>query len=122
MALAKGEPMRKRMVVMLVSVVAFLGAIGTVKFKQIQAGAGMAASFEPPPEAVATSVAREEQWPATIAAIGTVTAVHGVTVSADLPGIVEAINFDSGRTVTAGETLVRLDTRQERAQLAAAEA
>jgi len=114
--------MRKRMVVMLVAVVLFLGAIGTVKFRQIQAGAAMAASFQPPPEAVTTIVARQEQWPATIAAIGTVAAVQGVTVSADLPGIVEAITFDSGRTVAAGQMLVRLDARQEKAQLAAAEA
>jgi membrane fusion protein, multidrug efflux system len=114
--------MRKRMVVMLVSVVAFLGAIGTVKFKQIQAGAAMAASFQPPPEAVTTIVARQDEWPATIAAIGSVAAVHGVTVSVDLPGIVESISFDSGRTVSTGEMLLRLDTRQERAQLTAAEA
>jgi membrane fusion protein (multidrug efflux system) len=114
--------MRKRMVIMLAAVVGFLAVIGTVKFKQIQAGAAMAASFQPPPEAVTTIVARQEQWPSTIAAIGTVAAVHGVTVSADLPGIVEAITFDSGRTVAAGDLLLRLDTRQERAQLTAAEA
>ena len=114
--------MRKRMIVMLVAVALFLGAIGTVKFRQIQAGAAQAASFQPPPEAVTTIVAREAQWPATIGAIGTVEAVHGVTVSADLSGIVEAITFESGRTVQSGELLVRLDTRQERAQLAAAEA
>ena len=77
--------MRKRMVIMLVAVFGFLGAIGTVKFKQIQAGAAQAASFQPPPETVTTIVARQEQWPATIGAIGTVAAVHGVTVSADRP-------------------------------------
>jgi membrane fusion protein (multidrug efflux system) len=71
---------------------------------------------------VTTIVARQEQWPATIAAIGTVAAVHGVTVSVDLSGIVDSITFDSGRTVSKGETLLRLDTRQERAQLTAAEA
>ena len=49
-------------------------------------------------------------------------AVRGVTLSADLPGVVEALNFDSGRAVREGELLVRLDARQERAQLAAAEA
>lgn len=114
--------MRKRMIVMLVAVAALLGTIGTVKFRQIQAGAAMAASFQPPPEAVTTIVARQERWPATIAAIGTVAAVQGVTVSADLPGIVEAITFDSGRTVSSGQMLVRLDARQERAQLTAAEA
>jgi membrane fusion protein (multidrug efflux system) len=67
-------------------------------------------------------VARQEQWPSTLHAIGTVAAVHGVTVSADLPGVVDTIAFESGREVRAGELLASLDTRQERAQLAAAEA
>jgi membrane fusion protein (multidrug efflux system) len=114
--------MTKRMIVMLLAVAAFLGAIGTVKLKQIQAGAAMAASFQPPPEAVTTVVAREDRWPTTVTAIGSVAAVRGVTVSADLPGIVESISFDSGRVAEAGEVLVRLDAKQERAQLAAAEA
>ena len=114
--------MSKRMVVMLVVVAAFVATVGGVKFRQIRSGIAQAASFQPPPEAVTTSVARQEEWPATLQAIGTATAVHGVTVTADLSGIVEAITFDSGRTVQAGEVLVRLDTRQEQAQLAAAEA
>lgn len=114
--------MRKRMIIMLASVAAVLGGLGTVKFMQIKAGAAQAASFQPPPEAVTTIVARQEDWPTSIPAIGTVVAVHGVTVSADLPGIVEAITFESGRTVAAGDLLVSLDTRQERAQLTAAEA
>ena len=114
--------MAKRMIVMLVAVAAFLGAIGTVKFRQIQAAVAQASSFQPPPEAVTTVVARKAEWPASLGAIGTVTAARGVTVSADLPGIVETIEFDSGRAVRAGEVLVRLDTRQEKAQLAAAEA
>jgi membrane fusion protein, multidrug efflux system len=54
--------------------------------------------------------------------IGTATAVQGVTVSADLPGTVARIAFDSGKSVSAGDVLVELDTRQERAQLAAMEA
>jgi membrane fusion protein (multidrug efflux system) len=51
-----------------------------------------------------------------------VTAVQGVTVSADLPGIVARITFESGMHVQEGDVLVELDTRQEQAQLAAAEA
>jgi membrane fusion protein, multidrug efflux system len=113
--------MRKRMVVMLVAVAAFLAAIGGVKFRQIQAGMAMAASFQPPPEAVTTMKAPREEWPAALTAIGTVAAARGVTVSADLPGVVEAITFDSGLAVREGQVLVRLDTRQERAQLTAAE-
>jgi membrane fusion protein (multidrug efflux system) len=108
------------MIIMLSAVAVFLGIIGTVKLRQIQAGAAMAASFQPPPEAVTTTVARQDEWPARLSAIGSVAAVRGVTVSADLSGIVEAITFDSGRPVAAGAVLVRLDTKQEKAQLAAA--
>jgi membrane fusion protein, multidrug efflux system len=113
---------KKRMIVMLAAVALFITAIGFVKYKQIQTAVAQASSFQPPPEAVTTVVAKQERWPAELSAIGTVEAVHGVTVSADLPGIVDTITFDSGRTVREGEVLVQLDTRQERAQLAAAEA
>jgi membrane fusion protein, multidrug efflux system len=114
--------MTKRMIFMLAGTVVFVGAVGTAKFLQIRAAVAQASSFQPPPEAVTTTVARQDRWPATLAAIGTVAAVHGVTVSADLPGIVERIAIDSGRTVREGEVLVQLDTRQEQAQLTAAEA
>jgi membrane fusion protein (multidrug efflux system) len=70
---------------------------------------------------VTTTVARQDEWPATLSAIGSVAAVRGVTLSADLSGIVESITFESGRPVAAGTVLVRLDTKQEEAQLAAAE-
>jgi membrane fusion protein (multidrug efflux system) len=106
---------------MLMGAVGVIGVLGAVKTLQVQAAIAQASSFLPPPEAVTTIKARQEQWPATIAAIGTVHAVRGVTVSADLPGVVESITFESGRPVREGDVLVRLDTRQERAQLAAAE-
>ena len=82
----------------------------------------MAASYTPPPEAVTSVVVKREQWPSTTSVIGTMEAVHGVVVSADLPGTVAKINFDSGKAVREGDVLVELDTRQERAQFAALEA
>src|SRR5687768_9699466 len=100
--------MKKRMVVMLVAMAGFLALIGTVKFRQIQAGMAMAASFQPPPEAVTTMRAPREEWPATLSAIGTVAAARGVTVSADLPGVVEHIGFQSGQQVQEGQLLLRL--------------
>jgi membrane fusion protein (multidrug efflux system) len=110
------------MIVMLVLMAVFIAALGLIKVRQFQAMAGQFAAMQPPPEAVTTIVAQREDWPATLNAIGTVAAVQGVTVSADLPGIVDRITFDSGRTVQQGDILVQLDTRQEHAQLAAAEA
>ena len=114
--------MRKRMSVMLAGVAVLVTALGSLKFRQFQAAAAQAASFQLPPEAVTTVVAQQEEWPATLSAIGNVVAVHGVTVAADLPGLVAEIAFDSGRSVPAGAVLVRLDARQEQAQLAAAAA
>jgi membrane fusion protein (multidrug efflux system) len=116
------DPMAKRMILMLTIAVVVLAVLGFVKFQQFQAAAGQAAAFQPPPEAVTTVVAQEREWPATLSAIGSVAAVQGVTVSADLPGIVDRIAFTSGTYVREGDVLVELDTRQERAQLAAAEA
>jgi len=114
--------MAKRMILMLIVTAVFVGALGFVKFRQIQTAIGEAASFQPPPEAVTTVVVSEERWPATLTAIGTVAAVQGVTVSADLPGTVERIEFESGQSVREGQVLAVLDTRQEQAQLAAVEA
>jgi membrane fusion protein, multidrug efflux system len=113
--------MAKRMILMLGAVVVLLAGLGFLKFKQIQS-AVQASAFQPPPEAVTSIVAHREQWPATLAVIGTMEAVQGVTVSADLPGAVARIGFDSGKSVHEGDILVELDTRQERAQLASLEA
>lgn len=113
--------MLKRMLLMLAIVVILLVSLGYFKTKQIQA-AIKAHSFTPPPEAVTTVLAKEATWPTTMSVVGSMEAVHGVTVSADLPGTVSAIHFDSGRMVQKGEILAELDTRQERAQLAAMEA
>src|SRR5438105_9487197 len=114
--------MLKRMIVMLAATMAIVAALGFVKFKQIQTAIAQGAAFQPPPEAVTTIVASREDWPSTLTAIGTVAAVRGVTVSAALPGIVDRIAFESGQSVREGDVLALLDTRQERAQLAAAEA
>jgi membrane fusion protein, multidrug efflux system len=114
--------MAKRMILTLMLMVAFIAALGFIKFRQFQAMAKQFAAMQPPPEAVTTIVAKREDWPATINAIGTIAPVQGVTVSADLPGVVDRIAFDSGKSVQQGDILVQLDTRQEQAQLAAAQA
>jgi len=114
--------MAKRMILMLAVAGLIVTSLGFVKFRQIQAAVAQGASFQPPPTAVTTIVAKQEKWPAALHVIGSAVAVQGVTVSADLPGIVYRITFESGKWVNAGDVLVELDTRQERAQLAQAEA
>jgi membrane fusion protein, multidrug efflux system len=113
--------MAKRMILMLVAAALLVGALGYFKLRQVQA-AVKGGAFQPPPAAVTTIVAKQETWPSTLSVVGTTAPVHGVTVSADLPGTVDTITFDSGKFVHEGDVLVQLDTRQERAQLAALEA
>jgi membrane fusion protein, multidrug efflux system len=113
--------MAKRMILMLVAAALLVGALGYFKLRQVQA-AVKGGAFQPPPSAVTTIVAKQETWPSTLSVVGTTAPVHGVTVSADLPGTVDTITFDSGSFVHEGDVLVQLDTRQERAQLAALEA
>ena len=113
--------MAKRLILMLVAAAVVLAGLGFFKFRQIQT-AVQASAFQPPPEAVTSLVVQREEWPAVMTAIGTTEAVHGVMVSADLPGTVTQINFDSGKAVQEGDVLVEQDTRQERAQLASLEA
>jgi membrane fusion protein (multidrug efflux system) len=114
--------MAKRMILMLVVVALIVGGLGFVKFRQIQVAIAQGASFQMPPTAVTTVVAKKETWPATMTVIGTAEAIQGVTVSADLPGTIDKIHFESGQWVHEGDILVELDTRQERAQLANQEA
>jgi len=113
--------MAKRLILVLGVMAVVIMALGFAKFRQIES-AVHAGAFQPPPEAVTSVVTQREQWPANMTAIGSIEAVHGVMVSADLPGTVARINFDSGKAAQEGEILVELDTRQERAQLASLEA
>src|SRR5579864_7947624 len=114
--------MAKRMVLMLVIMLALVGGLGFVKFKQVEAAIEQGKNFKIPPTAVTTVVVKKETWPSTLSVIGTAEAIQGVTVSADLPGTVDKIHFESGQWVKQGDILVDLDTRQERAQLANYEA
>ncbi|MBX3193241.1 MAG: efflux RND transporter periplasmic adaptor subunit [Labilithrix sp.] len=76
----------------------------------------------PPPEIVASALAEEAAWEGTLAAVGSVTSAKGVALSADAPGVVTRIAFESGAAVKQGDVLVELDTNVERAQLASAQA
>ena len=113
--------MKKRMLIVVGSMILLIVALGSFKFLQIREAIAQGSSFQMPPEAVTTVVAAEEEWPSTLSSIGSVVAVQGVTVAADLPGIVERIAFESGSAVRKGDLLVLLDSSQEKAQLAAAE-
>ncbi len=114
--------MLKRMLIMLAAVVVVIAGLGFIKFQQIQAAIAEGASFAPPPASVTTFEVSESSWQPVLRSVGSVNAVNGVVVSTDLPGIVQSIDFTSGVEAKAGQVLIRLDARQEAAQLNAAKA
>lgn len=96
--------------------------LGGVKAGQIVTMVRAGGSFTPPPTSVAAAPVERMEWTDARDAIGTLVAVRGVTLTAELPGTVREIAFRSGASVRTGEVLVRLDTSTERAQLDAAQA
>lgn len=114
--------MKRYIALALLLVLGVIGGLAGIKVLQIQTLIAAGKAMTPPPETVSAVVVREEKWQGTLTAIGTVTAVQGVTVTPDLPGTVREITFESGGVVAKGDLLVRLDTSSEEAQLAALQA
>ncbi len=112
-----------RWIVTILGILALVGALAAVKGAQIGTLIGFgkqAAKMGPPPEMVSTAVADEQSWEGTLTAVGSVASAKGVALSTDAPGVVTRIAFESGASVKQGDVLVELDTKVERAQLAAA--
>lgn len=90
--------------------------------KMSQFSALGSAQMQMPPEIVTADTARKAVWPNRVRATGSLVAVQGVTVGAELGGKIVEIAFESGSRVKAGDLLLRIDVSAEEAQLRSAEA
>ena len=108
----------------LVIAIALLLAIGVFVFgtKFLQIGKMMSTPHTMPPTTVTSASVKEEDWAPRLTAVGSVSAVQGAVVSAELAGVVSEINFDNGAQAKKGEVLMKLDASQEEALLRSAEA
>ncbi len=111
-----------RFLLTLTGVALLIGAIVFVKGTQFAAMGAAQAAMTMPPDVVTAAAVHEDTWEDSLAATGSLVAVQGVTVSAEVPGKITRISFEPGATVAAGDLLVQLDTSTEEAQLAAADA
>ena len=108
--------------IFLLIVAVFAGPLAIVRFFQVRAmQAAQEHAFMPPTVVTASPVA-PQSWENTLDATGTVEAVQGVTVAAEVAGKVVRIDFEPGAHVKANDLLVQLDTSIEEAQLQAAQA
>jgi membrane fusion protein (multidrug efflux system) len=114
------KPTRKALFKALLGIAAvFLVIIG---IKTLQIMKMKSAPMMIPPATVSSAPVKEEDWPPVLSAVGTVSAVQGATVSAELGGIVAEIKFPNGGVAKQGDVLVKLDASSEEAQLHTAEA
>lgn len=113
--------MIKRILFTIAGLALLVGIIGGIKFLQIRRMIDQSSKFTPPPEVVTTVQVRPDSWETVLVAVGSLAAVQGVTVAAELPGRVMRIAFEPGGRVKDGDLLVQQDTSSEEAQLRAAE-
>lgn len=103
-------------------IVAIVGFLAGIKILQFRTMGQAMQHMTMPPETVTSAKVLEDSWPKSITATGSIAAVQGVTVAAEVAGKIVRISFESGDVVKAGDVLVKLDTATEEAQLRAAEA
>ena len=111
----------KRIILVSIGLLLLVGILGGIKALQIGRMA-VQGDQAPLPETVTAAAARKDSWEIVLNAVGSLQAVQGVMVTAELPGKVTEISFDPGSVAKAGELLVQQDTSTEEAQLRVAEA
>jgi membrane fusion protein (multidrug efflux system) len=90
------------------------------KYQQIQAAIAFGETFPEPVEAVEYFIVRAELWQPVTDVTAEVVALQTVELSSELAGRIVEVGFAPGAAVTKNQVLLRLDTSEERAQLAAA--
>lgn len=75
------------------------------------------AYYQPPAVTISATEAKAKSWQPYLSAVGNLSAVNGVELSSEAPGIVKEIRFSSGQGVKRGDILILLDTSVEEAQL-----
>ena len=113
--------MKKRVFIAVLIIIVVVGLLGGIKFMQINSMIAYGNQFVPPPTTVTVAKATPDSWENQLTAVGSLEAVQGVMIAAELPGKVVKIAFEPGSRVQAGDLLIQQDIASETAQLRAAE-
>ncbi|MDJ0881202.1 MAG: efflux RND transporter periplasmic adaptor subunit [Gammaproteobacteria bacterium] len=112
--------MFKRLLIAFIGVGILIGTIVYIKLDQFSAMEKASANMLMPPTVVTAQTVKAVQWEELIPAVGSVSALQGVTVSAEEGGRITQILFESNDYVESGQALIQLDTASEKSQLASA--
>jgi membrane fusion protein (multidrug efflux system) len=113
---------RRALTIVVASVAGLVAFLAAYKYWRISSTIAAAASFGEPAETVEVAEVRAVTWQGEASAAGTVVAREFDTLSNELAGTVARVEFESGQVVEAGQVLLELDTRSERAELRSAQA
>jgi membrane fusion protein (multidrug efflux system) len=114
--------MTKRIIYTIGGLLVLIGVLAGIKALQIGKMIVHGEQYVPPPQPVNTAVVQGESWQSLLTSVGSLEAVQGVMVTAELSGKVVHIAFEPGTMVQAGDLLVQQDTSSEKAQLRGAQA
>ncbi len=114
--------MIKRIALSILLLLIIVGILGGIKYLQIDRMTAQGKASSMPPTTVTMTPVATMDWEVRLSAVGTLNAVQGVTITAELTGKVARIAFEPGAFVDAGVLLVQQDIATETAQLRAAEA
>jgi len=105
----------KRMIIMIVAVLALIGIIAGIKVLMIMR---MLSGMKPPPPAVvSTAKVSYQEWQPELRAVGTLRAARGADLALEVAGLVGRVNVRSGEDVKAGQLLLELVTTDAVANL-----
>jgi membrane fusion protein (multidrug efflux system) len=113
--------MKKKVFLAFLGLLVLVGVLGGIKFLQIKKMTSKG-QYAPPPATVTAVTAESATWESRLTAVGSLEAVQGVTVTAEVNGKVVHIAFSPGATVQRGDLLVQQDISSETAQLRSDEA
>jgi membrane fusion protein, multidrug efflux system len=99
-----------------------LGALGTYKYREIQAGIAAGEAYPEQSETVEEARVAVTDFTPTITVMGEIVAPQRLDLRNEIEGEITAVNFRSGESVRAGQLLIQLDTSVEEASLAVARA
>lgn len=114
--------MKKAILFSILGLIVIVGILAGIKTLQIRAMIAQGKQFVMPPEIVTSAEVQSDAWESTLTAVGSLDAVQGVTVTAEMSGKVTRLAFEAGNRVAAGDLLVQQDISVENAQLRGEEA
>jgi membrane fusion protein, multidrug efflux system len=114
--------MKKAIIFAIIGLVVVVGLLVGIKGLQIGDMIAQGKQFVPPPETVTSAAVTRDTWETLLTAVGSLDAVQGVTITAEVTGKVVKIAFEPGSQVAAGDLLVQQDISEEKARLRSAQA